>query len=90
MQYQTLDTIITRKDEETKKVNKMNTTFYVADTLGPTILGLASCSRLRIVNLNCSVQLRKHGKPIENCKERENVKQDMKNLKAINTKDNLI
>ena len=49
-----LETIITWKDEETKEVNKMYTTFYVADTPGPAILGLPSCSRLRIVNLNCS------------------------------------
>ena len=55
-----LDTPITWKDEETKEVNKMDTTFYVANTPGPAVLGLPSCSRLRIVNLNCSVQLRKH------------------------------
>ena len=54
-----LDTPITWKDEETKEVNKMDTTFYVADTPGPAILGLPSCCRLTIVNLNCSVQLRK-------------------------------
>ena len=34
-----LDTVITWKDEETKKINKMNTTFYVIDTPGPAILG---------------------------------------------------
>ena len=68
----------------------MDTTFYVADTPGPAILGLPSCSRLRIVNLNCSVQLRKHGQPIKTCTEREKVKQDMKNLKSINSKDDLI
>ena len=85
-----LDTPITWKDEETKEVNKMDTTFYIADTPVPAILGLPSCSRLRIVNLNCSVQLRKHGQPIKTCKEREKVKQDMKNLKLINSKDDLI
>ena len=85
-----LDTPITWKDEETKEVNKMDTTFYVANTSGPAILGLPSCSRLRIVNLNCSVQLRKHGQPIKSYKEREKVKQDMKNLKLINSKDDLI
>ena len=85
-----LDTPITWKDEETKEVNKMDTTFYIANTLGPAILGLPSCSRLRIVNLNCSVQLRKHGQPIKTCKEREKIKQDMKNLKPINSKDDLI
>ena len=68
----------------------MVTTFYVTDTPGPAILGLASYSRLRIVHLNCSVQLRKHGQPIKTCKEREKVKQDMKNLKPINSKNYLI
>ena len=38
-------TTITWKDEETKEVNKMDTTFYIADTPGPVILGLPSCSR---------------------------------------------
>ena len=85
-----LETTITWKDEETKEVNKMDTTFYIADTPGPAILGLPSCSRLSIGNLNCSVQLRKHGQPIKTCKEREKVKQDMKNLKPINSKDDLI
>ena len=33
-----LDTVITWKDEESKKVNKINTTFYVVDTPGPAIL----------------------------------------------------
>ena len=79
-----LETPITWKDEETKEVNKMDTTFYVANTPEPAILGLPSCSRLRIVNLNCSVQLRKHGQPIKICKEREKVKQE------INSKDDLI
>ena len=94
MQYQAqvgaLDTPITWKDEETKEVNKMDTTFYIADIPGPAILGLPSCSRLRIVNLNCSVQLRKHGQPVKVSKDREKVKQDMKNFKPINSKDDLI
>ena len=68
----------------------MDTTFYVADPPGPAILGLPFCSRLRIVNLNCSVQLRKHGQPVKVSKERGKVKQDMKNLKSINSKDDLI
>ena len=89
-QLSALDTPITWKDEETKEVNKIYTTFYVADTPGPAILGLSSCSRLRIVNLNCSVQLRKHGQPIKVSKERKKVKQDMKNLKPINSKDDII
>ena len=85
-----LETTITWKDGETKEVNKMDTTFYIANIPGPAILGLPSCSRLRIVNLNCSVQLRKHGQPVKVSKEREKVKQDVKNLKPINSKDDLI
>ena len=89
-QLSALDTPITWKDEETKEVIKMDTTFYITDTIGTAILGLPSCSRLRIFNLNCSVQLSKHSQPIKTCKEREKVKQDMKNLKLINSKDDLI
>ena len=68
----------------------MDTTFYVTNALWPAILGLPSCSWLRIVYLNCSVQFRKHGQPIESCNTRGKVKQDMKNLKVINFKDDLI
>ena len=70
-QLSALDITISWKDEETNKVYKMDTTFYIADTSGPAILGLPSCSRLRIVHLNCSVQFRKHGKPINTCPERK-------------------
>ena len=67
-----------------QKVHMMDTAFYVADTPRPAILGLPSCSRLRIVHLDCSVQFRKHGQPIKLSKERGKGKQDMKNLKQIN------
>ena len=70
-----LDTSITWKGEETKEVNKMDTTFYITNTPGPAILGLPSCSRLRIVNLNCSVQLRMHGQPIKTRYEEPQVDQ---------------
>ena len=68
----------------------MDTTFYVAETPGPAILGLPSCSRLRIVHLNCSVQFRKHGKPVQPCTEREKGQQDMKKLGPINSREDLI
>ena len=68
-QLSTLNTTITWKDEETMEVNKMDTTFYVINMLGPAILGLPSCIRLRIVYLNCSVQHRKHGQPIKHVRK---------------------
>ena len=37
-QLSALDTAITCKDEETKEVHKMDPTFYIANTPGPTIL----------------------------------------------------
>ena len=58
---------------------------YVINTPRPAILGLPSCSRLRIVHLNCSVQFRKYGQLVTVSKE-----QDMKNLNLINSKDDLI
>ena len=68
----------------------MDTTVYIADTPGPAILGLPSCSRLRIVHLNCSVQFRKHGEPINTCPERKKIQQDMKNLRSINSREDMI
>ena len=68
----------------------MDTTFYVTETPGPAILELPSCSRLRIVHLNCSVQFRKHGKPVKPCPEREKVQQDVKKLRPINSCEDLI
>ena len=68
----------------------MDTTFYIANAPGPAVLGLPSFRRLIIVNLNCSVKLRKHGQPVKVSKEREKVKQNVKNIKPINSKDDLI
>ena len=45
-QLSPLDTTITWKDEETKEVNKTDTTFYIADTPGPEILGLLTSTAL--------------------------------------------
>ena len=66
-----LDTAIPWRDEDTKKVQKIDTIFYIADTSEPAVLALPSCSMLGIVHLNCSVQLRKHSQPIKLPKERE-------------------
>ena len=81
---------ISWKDEEANKIHKMDTTFYIADTIGPAILGLPSCSRLTIVHLNCSVQFRKHGKLFNTCPERKKIQQGMKNLKPINSSEDMI
>ena len=89
-QLSAVDTTIAWKDEEINKVHKMDTTFCITDTPGPAILRLPSCSRLRIVHLNCSVQFRKYGKPVNTCPEREKIKQDMKKLKPINSCEDLI
>ena len=51
---------------------------------------IPSCSRLRIVHVNCSAQFRKHGKPIIACPEREKVRQGTKNLQPINSREDLI
>ena len=72
------------------KFTRWTLPFYVAETPGPAILGLPSCSRLRIVHLNCSVQFRKHGKPVKPYPGREKEQQDMKKLGPINSREDLI
>ena len=49
-----LDSSITWKG--TSQMRSMKTTWYVADTPGPVILGLPSYSQLEIVHLNCSTE----------------------------------
>ena len=77
-----LDTKITWKDKDSKQSTSMNTTWYVANTPGPAILGLPSCSRLGIVHLNCAVEFRKSGKSIQHPKEKEKVQQDHRKHKG--------
>ena len=43
-QLGTLNIAMTWKDEESQKVHKMDTTFYVTDIQGPAILELPSCT----------------------------------------------
>ena len=77
-----LDTKITWKDKDSKQSTSMNTTWYVANTPGPAILGLPSCSRLGIVHLNCAVEFRKSGKSIQHPKGKEKVQQDHRKHKG--------
>ena len=34
---------------------QVNSFWYIADTLGPTILGLPSCKRLAVMKMNCAI-----------------------------------
>ena len=77
-----LDTKITWKDKDSKQSTSMNTTWYVANTPGPAILGLPSCSRLGIVHLNCAVEFRKSGKSIQHPKDKEKIQQDHRKHKG--------
>ena len=43
--------------------NRLHTQWYVADTPGPAILGLPSCTKLNIVELNCAVELQRRRPP---------------------------
>ena len=54
-QYGTLDTAIDWKPKGKNIINRLHTQWYIADTPGPAILGLSSCSKLGIVELNCAV-----------------------------------
>ena len=78
-----LDTTIDWKPKGQALPNRLHTRWYVADTAGPAILGLPSCSKLGVVQMNCAVEIKK--KPLPNTPkrpttERDTVKQDLKKL----------
>ena len=58
-QFGTLDTAIDWTPKGQKVANHLQTQWYIADTPGPAILGLPSCAKLGIVELNCAVNLQK-------------------------------
>ena len=90
-QYGTLDTAIDWKPEGKNVANRLHTRWYIADTPGPAILGLPSCSKLGIVELNCAVRFRwkklTEQKPTTECQQ---VQKDLTNLQQLNTKEDLI
>ena len=58
-QFGTLNTAIDWTPKGKDVANCLWTRWYVADTQGPAILGLPSCAKLGIVELNCAVNLQK-------------------------------
>ena len=93
-QFGTLNTAIDWTPKGKDVANCLWTRWYVADTLGPAILGLPSCANLGIVELNCAVNLQKR-KLVQQKKpttEVRNVNQDLQHLNSppLNTKEDLI
>ena len=93
-QFGTLDTAIDWTPNGKDVANCLQTWWYIADTLGPAILGLPSCAKLGIVELNCAVNLQKR-KLVQQKKpttEGRKVKQDLQHLKSppLNTNKDLI
>ena len=89
-QFGTLDTAIDWTPKGQKVANRLQTRWYIADTPGPAILGLPSCAKLGIVELNCAVNLQKK-KLVQQKKpttERRTVKQNLQDHKPppLNTK----
>ena len=78
-QFGTLDTAIDWTPKGKRIANRLRTRWYVADTPGPAILGLPSCAKLGIVELNCAVNLQKR-KLVQQKKpttEGRNINQDL-------------
>ena len=93
-QFGTLNTAIDWTPKEKDDANCLQTRCYIADTPGPAILGLPSCAKLGIVELNCAVNLQKR-KLVQQKKpttEGRNVNQDLQCLNSppLNTKEDLI
>ena len=65
-----------------RRVTKcLHTQWYVADTPGPAILGLPSCTKLNIVTLNCAVEIHRR-QPLPN--------DDVEMLKDLSSRQDLI
>ena len=93
-QFGTLDTAIDWTPKGKDVANHLRTRWYIADTTGPAILGLPSCAKLGIVELNCAVNLQKR-KLVQQKKpttEGRNANQDLQHLNSppLNTKEDLI
>ena len=93
-QFGTLDTAIDWTSKGKDIANCLRTRWYIADTPGPAILGLPSCAKLGIVELNCAVNLQKR-KLVQQKKpttEGKIVNQDLQhpNSPPLNTKEDLI
>ena len=93
-QFGTLDTAIDWTPKGKCVANRLRTRWYIADTPGPAILGLPSCAKLGIVELNCAVNLQKR-KLVQQKKpttEGKIVNQDLQhpNSPPLNTKEDLI
>ena len=91
-QYGTLDTHIDWTPKGTKTTNRLHTWWFVADTPGPAILGLPACHRLRIVELNCAVNLlqKKLTQQKTSTTERQKVQDDLEKLNPFSSREDLI
>ena len=91
-QYGTFDTHIDWTPKGTKTTNRLHTQVFVADTPGPAILGLPACHRLRIVELNCAVNLlqKKLTQQKTSTTERQKVQDDLEKLKPFSSREDLI
>ena len=93
-QFRTLDTAIDWTPKGQKVANHLQTQWYIVDTPGPAILGLPSCAKLGIVELNCAVNLQK--KEVGAAEETHNRMQNSQTepLRSepppLNTKEDLI
>ena len=62
-QFGTFKTYVDWTPKNRRITNHLHTQWYVADTPGPAILGLPSCTKLNIVELNCAVELQRRRPP---------------------------
>ena len=91
-QYGTFDTHIDWTPKGTKTTNRLHTRWFVADTPGPAILGLPTCRRLGIVELNCAVNLlqKKLTQQKTSTTECQKVQDDLEKLKPFSSREDLI
>ena len=80
-QFGTFRTHVDWTPKNRRVTKRLHTQWYVADTPGPAILGLPSCTKLNIVTLNCAVEIHRR-QPLAN--------DDVEMLKDLSSRQDLI
>ena len=80
-QFGTFRTHVDWTPKNRRVTKRLHTQWYVADTPGPAILGLPSCTKLNIITLNCAVEIHRR-QPLPN--------DDIEMLKDLSSRQDLI
>ena len=91
-QFGTFKTHVDWTPKNRRITNRLHTKWYIADTPGPAILGLPSCTKLNIVELNCAVEIQRKRPTPHNAPAAERLQMidDLETLTDLSSRQDLI